>query len=178
MKNSLKYAVILFLVSGLCAMLITALYSVVNPIIADRTAQKVEDNLAKIYADDSFEYIDVSAEYDLSTEDTIDALYQVTLADGTQNYVYELSPEGRNAEIIYLLAYDELGTVLKIQYVQMRETKGRGDRITEEPFLNGVYSQNASEMDVETISGATYSSTAMKESIEATAEHLVSEVLK
>ncbi len=177
MKNSLKYSLILFIVAATCALAVAGLFTIVDPIIALRTEEKVEENLNLITDGQEFTYKAISADYGIDGTSDLDELYEITYSDGTINYVYQLSPQGRNADIIYLIAYDVDGKIVKIQYVQMRETKGRGDRITKEPFLESVYSQNASQIVVETISGATYSSTAMKNSIEASAEHLVNEVL-
>lgn len=178
LKNSLKYGGILGAVALLCTLMVSSLHVIVSPIIVERTAQKVRDNLNKIFDGTSFDYKDVTATLKLDKRDDIDALYEITLETGEINFVYKLSPEGRNAEIHYLIAYDKEGKIKKIQYVQMRETKGRGDKITKEDYLNPIYAQNAHSVDVDLITGATYSSKAMKHSIEATAFHLTNEVLK
>lgn len=177
-KVSLKYGAILFIAASVCSLLVSSVFVIVDPIIAERRVQKVLDNLGSIYSGLTFEYKDVSNDFKLDGVDSADALYEVTLGDGTKNYVYEMSPMGRNDDIIYLTAYDLMGNVKKIQYVQMRETKGRGDKITLADYLDKIYSQNAAEMDVDMITGATYSSTAMKESLEASSAHLISEVLQ
>lgn len=177
-KNSIKYGLILGAVSLICTLMVSSMHVVVSPIIVKRTAQKVRDNLNKIYAGSTFEYNDVTTDLKADKSDIIDALYEIALPSGDKNYVYKMSPEGRNDEIHFLIAYDTKGTVLKIQYVQMRETKGRGDKITKDNYLKPIYAQNASNMKVDMITGATYSSKAMKLSIEATSKHLITEVLK
>lgn len=177
-KNSLKYGGILCLVTVLCTLAVSSLYVVVDPIIIKRKIQKVQDNLGKIFVDAPYEYEDATKQFELDKNDVIDALYKITLPGDIINYVYELSPEGRNDEILFLIVYDTKGAVKKIQYVQMRETKGRGDKITTDKYLDAIYKQNANTMDVDMISGATYSSKAMKQSIEATSQHLINEVLK
>lgn len=177
-KVSLKYGGILLLVASVCAFLVSSVFVIVDPIIIERRVQKVLDNLNSIYEGKKFDYMDISSTTNLSSVSDGDALYQVNLEDGTVNYVYEMSPMGRNDDIIYLAAYNRDGFIEKIQYVQMRETKGRGDKITLPDYLYMIYSQNASDMDVDGITGATYSSTAMKESIEASSYHLLNEVLK
>jgi len=178
LKISLKYGSILFAVCVLCTAAVSTVYVVVNPIIAERTIQKVRDNLNKIFSGTEFKYNDVTEKFGLMDSDTIDALYEVKLDDNELNYVYEMSPVGRNDVILFLLAFDTNGKVIKVQYVQMRETKGRGDKITKDKYLNKIYAQNASEMDVDMITGATYSAKAMKSSIEAAAKHLVGVVIK
>lgn len=178
LKVSLKYGGILFVAASVCALLVSSVFVIVDPIIAERRVQKVLSNLNSIYEGMGFEYKEISTDYKLDRVDSADALYEVVLEDGSKNYVYEMSPMGRNDDIIFLTAYDTSGSVKKIQYVQMRETKGRGDKITLDDYLNKIYAQNAKEMNVDMITGATYSSTAMKESLEASSLHLVSEVLK
>jgi len=178
LKTSLKYGSILFAVCVLCTAAVSTVYVVVDPIIAERTIQKVRDNLNKIFSGSEFTYNDVTEKFGLKGSDTIDSLYEVKLDDNELNYVYEMSPEGRNDAILFLLAFDTNGKVIKVQYVQMRETKGRGDKITKKQYLSQIYAQNASEMDVDMITGATYSAKAMKSSIEAAAKHLVGVVIK
>ncbi len=179
-KISLKYAAILGLVAIICTFTVSAVFELVDPIIIERTAQKVRDNLNKIFmtVDPQFQYQEITDEFKLKDSEVIDKLYRVTLKDGSFNYVYEMSPEGRNARIFFLIAYDTDGKVVQLQYVQMRETKGRGDKITKEDYLKRIYEQNASNMNVDMITGATYSSKAMKQSIEFSSEHLINEVLK
>jgi len=176
-KISLKYGAILGIVTLICTLVVSSLNVIVAPIIKARTEQKVIDNLQMIFGDAKFEPEDITEKMDLDESEVFDALYEITLEDGLLNYVYEMSPEGRNNEILFLIAYNTTGDVLKIQYVMMRETKGRGDKITKDDYLERIYSQNASNMNVEMITGATYSSKAMKQSIESSSLHLISEVL-
>lgn len=176
-KKSLKYGAILFAVSVLCTAAVSSIYTIVNPIIAERTIQKVRDNLSQIFSGSKFEYKEVTEDFGLKDSEIIDSLYEVKVSND-KNYVYEMSPEGRNDKIVYLLCFDTKGSVKKVQYVQMRETKGRGDKITMDDYLKRIYAQNASNMDVDMITGATYSSKAMKQSIEAASKHLAGVVLK
>lgn len=178
LKTSMKYGGILFATAVICAFLVSSVYVIVDPIIIERTIKKVRDNLNSIFSNESFEYKEISEEYIIDNIKNADALYLVTLSDGSINYVYQMSPLGRNDQIIFLIAYNTDGSVKKLQYVQMRETKGRGDKITKDNYLDKIYNQNALDMDVDMITGATYSSTAMKQSIESSSMHLVNEVLK
>ncbi len=178
LKTSIKYGGILFATAVICAFLVSSVYVIVNPIIIERTIQKVRDNLNSIFSEQSFEYKDITEDYIIENIKNADAIYLVTQSDDSINYVYQMSPIGRNDQIIFLIAYNTDGSVKKIQYVQMRETKGRGDKITKDNYLDKIYNQNALDMDVDMITGATYSSTAMKQSIESSSKHLVNEVLK
>jgi len=176
-KKSLKYGGILFVVTILCTAAVSSIFVVVDPIIKERAVQKVRDNLNNIFSGTTFKYEEVTEKFGLKDSEAVDALYEVGI-NGDTNYVYEMSPEGRNDDILFLLAFDTKGKVIKVQYVQMRETKGRGDKITKDNYLNNIYAQNASDMNVDMITGATYSSKAMKQSIEAASEHLVGVVIK
>lgn len=178
LKTSLKYGGILFIASSVCALLVSSVFVIVDPIVLQRQIEKVRENLNRIYSEVTFEYKDISNTFDLEKIKNVDSIYEVKLGDGSINYVYEMSPMGRNDDIIFLTSYDTSGNVKKIQYVQMRETKGRGDKITLPDYINNIYKQNAADMDVDMITGATYSSKAMKESIETSSMHLIKEVLK
>jgi len=177
-KISLKYGAILGAVSIICTLSVASVHVIVKPIIIERTAQKVRDNLNLIYAKIAFDYKEITEESKLEKLADIDALYKVMIGADSVNYVYEMSPEGRNAQIVYLIAYDTLGVVKQIQYVQMRETTGRGDKIIQKEYLASIYQQNAAKMNVDLITGATYSTKAMKQSIETASNHLITEVLK
>lgn len=175
-KKSLKYALILSLVAVICTVATITVIKFTEPKIALNEAIKVESSLALIYGD-SVDYKTVTKDYQYSGYADIDAIYEVNVSSGI-NYVYQMSPKGRNGDIVYLVAFDLSGKIVDLVYVSQTETPGRGDKITQDDYINTIVGQSVSSLNVETISGATISSWALSNSLNTATSHFQNEVLK
>ncbi len=175
MKNSIKYALLLFCVGSICASLVIVSSNFANPILEEREETLAAEALNSLY-DNIETYEDISDSTSVIKYDLIDNLYLVTREEGIISYVYKISSPGKNGNIVYLLALDEEGKVIKINYISQNETPGRGDRITLENFTSQFENDSYNDFTVDTISGATLSSQSMINSTTMALEHFNKEV--
>ncbi len=158
----IKIPLTLFIATAVSAILITTMHNVSQPILEARTKEILDEAFTDIYGDNlsSYEMIDENP-----TKDAI-AVYNVSLNDGTTETAFEMAEVGRNGTIKMLITYDQAANVTNLNYLQITETPGIGDKVETESFIGTIVGQNASSADVDTIAGATISSAAVKLGVE------------
>ena len=169
MKKILQLTVFLAIVAGLSGAALSFVNGMTDPIIQEQKIASVKENLVKIYPNgEEFKALDVS----LSDYDALDAVYEADKGGTVEGYIYETSAQGYGGEVKALIALDKDGTYKGLEIVDCStETKGIGDQITGESFINSVVGKNIGD-SIDTISGATYSSGAVIEGIEQATQHL------
>lgn len=175
MKDTIRYALTLFIVGAICSSLVVISSVYANPVLERRQNLDALNALNSLYEGEVFTYSDVSNKYKLDSYTLLDKLYIVDINDEL-NYVYKISAPGKNGNIVYLISLDEIGEVINISYVNEKETPGRGDKITLPDFTNQVIGSTLNGINIKTISGATISSTAIITSVEMALSHFESEV--
>lgn len=174
-KKFIQYPLILLIVGAFCAGTISLTYSYTTPILEKRLKNEVKEDLNKLY-DNTKDFKVLYEDNELAAED-LTSVYEVTLKDGTTRVVYQTTNVGKNGDVISLIAFnkDKLEVVKNIKHM---ETPGVGAKIDDESYLKKITEQDIKSMNVDTISGATYSSTALKTSVEDATAHYIKEVLK
>jgi Na+-translocating ferredoxin:NAD+ oxidoreductase subunit G len=177
-KNIIKYTIVLTCVASISAGIVTFASEVTTPILEQR-AQDALDFAMNVTLAQNYDNIESYEEIDSKLNGTgVNNLYKVSLTGGKSIYVYNIANTGKNGLIKFLLAYDEQGTVDSIIYISHGETPGRGDKVTKEPFLSQIIGQNMNNVEIDTISGATISSKAVKNGVVVSSQNLKNEVLK
>jgi Na+-translocating ferredoxin:NAD+ oxidoreductase subunit G len=171
-KNIMKYSFVLIVVSSISAGAITLANEITSPIIIEREYADLHHALSvtlkEIYEDMvSFREIETEL-YD----QTLLNLFEITLEDGSIKYVYNILELGRGP-IRFLTAFDQQGYIDGIIYISHFETPGIGARIERDYFINPIVGQNANTLDIDLISGATVSSTAVSQGITTASNHLL-----
>ena len=162
MRDILRLSITLALVGILSASLLTYIHGVTAPIIAERQEAEYRQALELFFPDfDSFE----SEQHD---GDYFDLIY-----DSSGNLIGIMSTiqqQGYDGYITYNLAVDGEGVILGLLIISHSETPGIGDIITtdsfKEQFIGKSYEDpiTAGE-DVDIVSGATVSTSAMISSV-------------
>ena len=163
-----KLTVFLALIAGLSGAILSTVYTVTEPIIEEANFKVEQENLVKIY-NNGEEFI----ENDIGIEDydSIENIYEVTLNDEIQGYVYKISVYGYGGDIEYLIALDNDGTYKGYEVIDCSsETSGFGSQVGEEEFQSTIVGKSIGD-DIDTISGATISSTAVVGGINDAYEH-------
>lgn len=161
-----KLALFLAIVAGLSGAALSYVYSVTDPIIQEAAIASEKENLVKIYPSAEFKAIETdTAEYP-----SISSVYE---AEGS-GYVYKCSVTGyggASTPIVYLIALDNDGTYKGFEVIDCSgETSGFGSKVGEDAFKNGIVGKNIGD-SVDTISGATVSSSAVVNGIEEATAH-------
>ena len=168
MKKILKLTVFLAIVAGLAGGALSFVNGMTDPIIQEQKIASVKENLVKIYTSgEEFKALDVS----LSDYDALSAVYEADKGGSPVVYIYETAAQGYGGEVKTLIALDKDGTYKGLQILDCSsETPGIGDQITGESFINSVVGKNIGD-SIDTISGTTFSSTAVIEGIEQATQH-------
>ena len=168
MGKIIKLALFLAVVAGISGAALSAVYDVTNPIIQEAKIAAEKENLVKIYSSATFEAKETA---DLADYKTIAGVYEAV----GHGYVYKCSVVGyggASSPIEFLIALDNDGTYKGYVVLACNgETKGFGDKVSLPDFVNSVVGKNIGDK-IDTISGATISSTAVVNGIkEAVAHH-------
>ena len=164
MKKTIILALFLAIVAGLSGAALSFVNSITAPIIEEAAIAKEKENLVKIYSDAEFVEVDTDLE-------AYAGLASVYKAEG-HGYVYKCSVQGYGSSpIVFLIALDDDGTYKGFEVIDCSsETSGFGSKVAEEPFISSVKGKNIGD-SVDTISGATISSSAVVKGIDAAAQH-------
>jgi len=154
-KKILHLALFLAIVSALAGAVIGLANEVTSPIIAGNDIAAEKANLELMYPNGEFAAVDYSGD-----DSNILGIYSVS----GEGYVIKASATGYNTStpIIVLIGFDESGTTTAIQVLQQQETSGIGSKVFEADWLNSTYVGKTSSDSIDTMSGATFSSTAMQ----------------
>ena len=166
-SNFLKDALILFVITlilGICLSVVKTLTDI--PISrANEQAKKMA-------------YLEVNSKYDHHEEltyennntskENVEYLYKVYDKDNNNvGYIVCITTTGYGGEIKIIIGFDENKSITGIAYPEsLSETPGLGMRITLDEFKNSFNNKNKDNVDsVDTLSGATISSTAVKNAV-------------
>lgn len=176
MNESLKLGMILFLITAICTGLLGFVNQVTTPIIADNK-QASEQEAMKILIEDADEFTKVAQIQD----EAIKQLY-IAKADGkTVGSVVKLAPNGYGGEIAVLVGLDVEGLVKGVKILSHTETPGLGANATDESFISQflqklpplkVVKSAPKDDEIEAITGATITSAAITESVNAAAKYI------
>ncbi|MFV0246887.1 MAG: FMN-binding protein [Mycoplasmatales bacterium] len=167
--NIIKMPITLVITTVISAFLIASVYSITQPVLEQKQADKLESSFREMYGT-NIKSIDLISEN--NTPDNT-AVYQVTKLDDTKEIIFQMQEVGKNGPLKVLLGYDSNNNLSKVQYLEMTETPGIGAKIAEDSYVNTLIGINASDPQVDGISGASISSTAIRTAIENSSELLI-----
>lgn len=159
-NTSIKSIVVIVCICLVIAVAMAAINLVTAPKIEEAN-QKAEKEALRIVLSDAIDFEKVEGEY----AETVTAVYRDT---GNLGYVVMLSTKGYDSSNPMKIAvgFDSNGTILKCHVVSCNgETSGIGTKVANEDFLNTFVGTDSSLYGVDTISGATISSSAMIEAV-------------
>lgn len=182
MRDITKPSFILFLVCLLVTLSLAFTYSITEGKIAERTLIDAETARKEVFSDaDSFKKIDdldaivtAKEEYQLVKE-----AYQAIKGNVAAGYVFKLEPKGYGGSISMTVGVDKSGKLTGVKVGDNKETPGLGTKAAEKPFISQFVGKTPKEAltvvkrkaakneEIEAISGATITSTAVTKSVQA-----------
>lgn len=167
MKKIITLAVFLAVVAGLSGGALSFVNGITAPIIQEAAIAAEKENLVKIYPSAEFKALEPT---DLGDYASLTGVYEAV----GSGYVYKCSVVGyggANTPIVYLIALDSDGTYKGYEVVDCSgETSGFGDKVGMDDFKNSIVGKNIGD-SIDTISGATISSTAVVNGIADAVAH-------
>ncbi len=174
MKEIFKMALTLMLITAVSAASLSFVHSKTSVVIANRDAAKAQEAIKEFFPDVA-----------TVEEETVEGVAFQVVYDGSGTFLGVLADAKANGyagDIPYQLAIGSDGEIRSILYGTNEETVGIGKKIEEEPFINqiiGLTLEDPIELgkDIDVISGATISSTAMARSLRATMDKFAANFL-
>ena len=155
----LKPFIVLVCICLVAAALLGYTHGVTDPIITEmQTKQAQEARLTVLPGAQSFTEVDVDCD-----ELGILSAYK---EDSGIGYVVTAQRKGYGGEVVATVGMDQYGNIVGILADVSSETQGVGTKVGIQAYLDN-YVGNAHPAQVDGISGATYSSNAMRESVVA-----------
>ena len=162
MKDIIKPIAVLAAICLVVTALLAYINSVTSPIITAAEEKAAEEARLEVMPADSFEAVSADVLPEGVTEGYI--------ADGGKGYVFMLTTKGYGGDIKLICGILDDGSITKIKTLSHGETSGIGSRVVDN---NSGYSENFvgktadTYTEVDSITGATISSTAYKKAIES-----------
>ena len=155
MKQNVKSILSLTVISSVMALLLALTNAITAPIIKQNENSAVGDALKVVLPEgENFVSVDL-AKYELPA--TVEEAY----SEDNGGYVFKLKTAGYGADLILMCGIDSQGVVKGVQYISGNETLGVETTYGEK--FNDVTADNVES--VETVSGATKTTTAMKNAV-------------
>ena len=162
-KYYFKIGITLLIISAVTATLLAFVNALTKDKIAENELAVMKDAISKIF-DGCDEISEVEGEY----ADPVVAVYRVYKNGEKKGYGIQVAPIGFKEAIGIIVGTDCDGNCLGVEITSLSDTPGVGTKVKESSFLNGFIGLNGSTVsDYDTISGATISSSAVKEGVKA-----------
>lgn len=173
MKQIIKNTIILTLITLVAGVALACVYSITKEPIA-KADEKATIAAYKIVLSeaDSFKSLDLK-DYSDENNSTVSAVSKAVKGDKTVGYVMTTASKGYGGDIKIALGIDLNGKLTGISVLDAsNETPGLGAKVKEDDFTLRFKSISSDETDdVDTISGATYSSNGVKNAVKAGFEY-------
>jgi len=157
-KENIMPVAVLTVICLVIAALLAGINSFTSPVIAEREEQKVYDSLREVLDGDF-----APAELPEGTDKSVTAIYKVTKDGADVGKVVTVSAKGYASTILLTVGVDVEGKVTKAVVTSQAETHGKAGMDSYTDRFAGVAKDDLA--GVETFSGATVSSTAIKNAI-------------
>lgn len=165
-REIIKISLILFLITSISALLLAFVNEKTAPLIAQNSEKKTQEALKGVMSlADVFEEIDIDFESD---DYTIDKVYKAKSSDGNVIGVCSIiETKGYDVGLKSAVGVDSEGKVTGVEIISHKETPGLGANAEKEDFRSqyigksgelSVVKADASESEINAISGATMTS--------------------
>ena len=151
MKKILHLTLFLAIISAVAGGALAFVNSITEPIITANALKEVQATLEEFFPNGDFEEVSIVGE-----PATITNIYEVN----GEGVVYKVSTQGFKDKIIYLVAIDNESNFVGFKVTQNNDTQGFGTRVSEAEFTDQFLDQSI-DTEVDTLSGATVSSSAV-----------------
>ena len=156
MKKILHLTLFLAIISGIAGGALAFVNSITKPIIDANALKEVQATLEEFFPNGSFNEVTVQGETEFITN-----VYEAK----DKGVVYKVSSQGFKDKIIFLVAVDTNENYVGYKVTQNLDTQGIGDRIDKAEFTD-MFMEQSIDSQVDTLSGATYSSKAVVKGLE------------
>ena len=173
-KKPIYLACFLAVIGIICAGLIASVNTMTAPIISEREKAEKEATILDFFPSMTrFEESDTSESEEFKA---IQVIYNIYDQDNDcMGRIYELATKGYGGDIQMFVAYDlKTKVLINLRYIgTFSETPGFGSRVKEDEFLSQILNKPVDGMSIDTLSGATITSSAVKKAIDEANAHFL-----
>lgn len=165
MKKILHLTIFLALVAAISGGALAFANNLTAPIIAENALAAEKENLKIMYpnaSDADFQQVDVKG-----NSKTIEKIFTV---EG-QGTIFKLQVTGYKDGTSFMVSFDDQGMVSNYVVISNGDTQGIGSKVADDTFVKSIVGKKGSEK-LDTISGATISSTPVVNGINEAAKYL------
>ncbi len=164
MKNNILHLTLfLAIVAALAGGALAYANSVTAPIIKENNERAEKQVLQEMFPDaslDEFEIVDYTTD-----NPSVDKIFKYG-----DDYIFKMTVSGYDGGSVFLVALNSTdNSIANFQVISNGDTKGIGSKVMEDDFKNSLVGKDGTGQ-LDTISGATYSSTPIVEGINQAAE--------
>ena len=155
MNKTVKLVLFLAIVSAISGLSIGLINSVTEPVIEQNAIKSEKEKLEIIYPGAEF----IALDYE-DADGVVLSIYGVK----DKGYIVKATSKGYNSStpIIALVGLDADGTVTNVIALEHAETSGVGSKCFEDENVQNLYIGKKLDEEVDVLSGATFTSNAMK----------------
>lgn len=168
MREIIKLGLILLVITSVAGLVLGGVNSLTAEIIEERALEESIEAIEAFFPEsDDAGVID---DADVLGYDLVDEVYEVMDGDTVIGYTIKTVPNGYDGPIEMLTGVNMDGEIVGVEIISQSETPGLGDLITGDDFKGQFVGQTTdSEVEVDVLSGATVSSNAVRNGVNAAA---------
>ncbi len=162
-QEMIKPVLVLLIIAGVVAALLAFVHNITEPIIEENTRIAAEQaRMEVLEGATSFTEIPYDAE-----KFNITSAYK---EDSGLGYVFTSANKGYGGDVVVTVGLDANGNIVGIKADVSTETSGVGSKAGDEKYLSNYMGISGGVDGIDTISGATYSSSAVKTGVASVLE--------
>lgn len=161
MKKILHLTLFLAIIAAVAGGALAAVNGLTAPVIAENAIKEVKATLETFFPNGKFKEVEVKGDCEFITN-----VYEAE-GDGV---IYKLTVKGFSDPITFLVAIDVDGNFAGYKVTEINDTNGFGTRVGDAEFYDPFIGQSI-DTEVDTLSGATISSTAVVNGIHEAVEY-------
>ncbi len=178
MRDIAKSAIRLLLFTVVAAICLGVTNELTKGPIAERQQMILNESKLRVLPQaESFDEMELS---NAQQYPSIRSVFDAKFGEDTLGYVFALSSQGYKGSIEMTLGINSAGAVTDLVINEQSETAGLGSKITEEPFLSQFWGIAAGpenvDSEVDTIGGATVSTSSVKNAVRDATQYAVNEL--
>jgi Na+-translocating ferredoxin:NAD+ oxidoreductase subunit G len=162
MTKIIKFALFLAIICGIAGGALAYVNAITYPIIQERKLAADKATLEQIFSNGEFQLVEnVKDETKL-----IEKLFEVK----DQGYIYKLNVQGYKDIISMMVGFNQNGEIVKLVVLSVNDTPDIGTKVKDEEYTEKFTNKQLTD-SLDTISGATISSSAVVKAVDAARAH-------
>ena len=160
MKEKIKPTIVLTLICVAASLLLVLAHEMTKDSIAEQKEKKFSSSVEALFGKTDITLLD--------TNFGAEGIEAIAVTPDGKTAVQVIADGYSKGGINILVGIDETGKISKIEFISLGETPGLGSKVKDlSTFREQFYGDSESPVEIDAVSGATFSSKGMKKAVEA-----------